>query len=72
MPLTEEMIVTGYRRTPRHMRKKVTQQQGKESRGICRKEKPSRTDNTSRKSEKAGRQRPERNRSFTNPQERRS
>ena len=72
MPLTEEMIVTGYRRTPRHMRKKVTQQQGKESRGIRRKEKPSRTGNTSRKSEKAGRQRPERNRSFTNPQERRS
>jgi ATP-dependent RNA helicase RhlB len=72
IPLTEEMIVTGYRRTPGHMRKKVTQKLGKESRGISRKEKPSRTGNTSRKSEKANSQRPERNRSFTNPPERRS
>ncbi len=67
MPLTEEMIVTGYRKARRHARKKVSQPQRKESREIRRKEKPSRTGNASRGSEKAGRFCPERKKPLTSP-----
>jgi ATP-dependent RNA helicase RhlB len=65
MPLTEEMIVTGYRKARGHAMKKVGQLQRKEFRGIRRKEKPSRTGNASRGSEKAGRLRPERKKPLT-------
>ncbi len=60
MPLTEEMIVTGYRKARGYARKKDTRPQRKESREIQRKERPSRTGNSSRRSDKAGRPRPER------------
>jgi len=60
MPLTEEMIVTGYRKARGYARKKDTQPQRKESREIRRKERPSRTGNSSRRSDKAGCPRPER------------
>lgn len=65
MPLTEEMIVTGYRKARGHARKMSPQPQRKESREIRREEKPSRTTNTSRGYEKAGRRRPERKKPLT-------
>ncbi len=67
MPLTEEMIVTGYRKARGYARKKSPQSQRKESREIRRKEKPLRTGNASRSSEKAGRFRPERKKPLTSP-----
>ncbi len=70
MPLTDEMIVTGYRRRPRYAGKKEDQQPRRESREIHRKEKPSRT-GTSRRADKTGR-RPERRKTSTSPPERRS
>ena len=63
MPLTEEMIVTGYRKKPRHDIKKLAQPQRKEYREIHRKEKPSRTGSILHDSEKAGRRRQERKKS---------
>lgn len=54
MPLTEEMIVTGYRKRSVHEGKKSALPRRKESRGIRRKEKPSRTGNASRMSDKPG------------------
>jgi ATP-dependent RNA helicase RhlB len=63
MPLTEEMIVTGYRKKPRHEIKKLAQPQRKEYREIHRKEKPSRTGSILHDSEKAGRRRQERKKS---------
>ena len=63
MPLTEEMIVTGYRKKPRHDIKKFAQPQRKDYREIHQKEKPSRTGNIPRDSEKAGRRRQERKKS---------
>ena len=65
MPLTEEMIVTGYRKARGHARKMSPQPQRKESREIRREEKPSRATNTSRGYEKAGRSRPERKKPLT-------
>jgi ATP-dependent RNA helicase RhlB len=67
MPLTEEMIVTGYRKARGYARKKSPQPQRKESREIRRKEKPLQTCNASRSSEKAGRFRPERKKPLTSP-----
>jgi ATP-dependent RNA helicase RhlB len=43
MPLTEEMIVTGYRKKPKHDIKKFSRPQRKDYREIRRKEKPSRS-----------------------------
>jgi ATP-dependent RNA helicase RhlB len=63
MPLTEEMIVTGYRKKPRHDIKKFAQPQRKDYRGIHQKEKPSLTGSILRDSEKAGRRRQERKKS---------
>jgi ATP-dependent RNA helicase RhlB len=63
MPLTEEMIVTGYRKKPRHDIKKFAQPQRKDYREIHRKEKPSRTGSILHDSEKAGRRRQERKKS---------
>ena len=63
MPLTEEMIVTGYRKKPRHDIKKSAQPQRKDYREIHRKEKPSRTGSILHDSEKAGRRRQERKKS---------
>lgn len=57
LPMTEEMIVTGYRRTP-HDRKKAYQPQRRESREISRRDKPSRTGNPSDGRPKSGRHRP--------------
>ncbi|HDH05206.1 MAG TPA: DEAD/DEAH box helicase [Nitrospirae bacterium] len=48
MPLTEEMIVTGYRRRPVHPVKKVASAPERESRQLRQKEKTSRTEKTSR------------------------
>ena len=70
MPLTDEMIVTGYRRKPRYATKKEDQQPRRETREIHRKGKPSRT-STSRRADKTGR-RPEKRKTSTNPPERRS
>jgi len=70
MPLTDEMIVTGYRRKPRYAAKKEDQQPRRETREIHRKGKPSRT-STSRRADKTGR-RPEKRKTSTNPPERRS
>ena len=63
MPLTEEMIVTGYRKKPRHDIKKFAQPQRKDYREIPRKEKPSHTGSILHDSEKAGRRRQERKKS---------
>jgi ATP-dependent RNA helicase RhlB len=60
MPLTEEMIVTAYRKKPKYDTKKFAQPQKKDYRGIHRKEKPSRTGSILHGSEKAGRGRQER------------
>ncbi len=70
MPLTDEMIVTGYRRRPRYAGKKEDQHPRRESRETHRKEKTSRT-GTSRRADKTGR-RPERRKTSTSPPERRS
>ncbi len=59
MPLTEEMIVTGYRKKPGHDIKKFARPQRKDYREIHRKEKPSRTGSILHDSEKAGRRRRE-------------
>ena len=64
MPLTEEMIVTGYRRRPVHSVKKVAASRGKETRQLRQKGKPSRTTNTSHGSEKTGHNRPARKKPF--------
>jgi ATP-dependent RNA helicase RhlB len=63
MPLTEEMIVTGYRKKLRHDMKKFTQPQRKDDRESDRKEKPLRTGNILHASEKASRRRRERKKS---------
>jgi ATP-dependent RNA helicase RhlB len=63
MPLTEEMIVTGYRKKQRHDRKNFAQPQTKDYREIHRKEKPSRTGSILHDSEKAGRRLQERKKS---------
>jgi ATP-dependent RNA helicase RhlB len=55
MPLTEEMIVTGYRKVAGHTRKKGGVMQRKETREIQRREKPSAKGNVSRRPEKARR-----------------
>jgi ATP-dependent RNA helicase RhlB len=62
MPLTDEMIVTDYRRRPGQDRRKSAGPQRKVSREMYRKEKPLPAGNTSRSSEKAGRRRPDRKR----------
>jgi len=54
IPVTDEMIVTGYRRMPGHVKKKGIYPQRKESRGVSPKGKPSQTGNTFRRSEKDG------------------
>ena len=53
--LTEEMIVTDYRRPSRHAEKKGARPQRIETRGGHKKEKPGRTGNRSRRPEKPGR-----------------
>jgi ATP-dependent RNA helicase RhlB len=60
MPLTDEMIVTGYRKTSGHAGKKVFRAQGDKYQETRRKEKPSRTGSASRRSEKPDFRRPER------------
>jgi ATP-dependent RNA helicase RhlB len=62
MPLTEDMIVTGYRRAPGIAAKKGVQLQRREYRGVRREGKPSRTGSSSRGTGKTGRRQPERNR----------
>jgi ATP-dependent RNA helicase RhlB len=52
IPVTDEMIVTGYRRTPGHVRKKGIHLQRNEPRGAGPKGRPSQTGNTFHKSEK--------------------
>jgi len=54
MALTEEMIVTGYRKVSGHAGKKSGVPQRKETRGTQRTGKPSRTGNNPRRPEKAG------------------
>jgi ATP-dependent RNA helicase RhlB len=63
MPLTDEMIVAGYRKKPRRHMKKFGQSQRKDDREIHRKEKPSRTGSLLRYSENTGRRRQERKKS---------
>jgi ATP-dependent RNA helicase RhlB len=55
IPVTDEMIVTGYRRTQGHVRKKGIHLQRNESRGAGPKGKPSQAGNTFHRSEKDGR-----------------
>jgi ATP-dependent RNA helicase RhlB len=55
MPLTEEMVVTGYRRAAGYAGKKGIVPQRKESSGTQRKGRPSRAGNTSRRPEKTRR-----------------
>jgi ATP-dependent RNA helicase RhlB len=55
IPLTEEMIIAGYRKAVGHSRKKGSMPRGKENRAIRRKENPPRTNNTSRGPQKARR-----------------
>jgi ATP-dependent RNA helicase RhlB len=62
MPLTEEMIVTGYRRAPGIAARKGVQLQRKEYRGVRREDKPSRTGSASRGTGKPGRRQPEKKR----------
>jgi len=62
MPLTEDMIVTGYRRAPGIAGKKGVQSQRREYRGVHREGNPSRTGSASRGSGKTGRRQPERKR----------
>jgi hypothetical protein len=69
MPLTDEMIVTGYRKRPAYSGKKVSQPQRKEHREMHRREKPQRT-GISRGSDKTG-QRTERKRPLPDPLKRR-
>jgi ATP-dependent RNA helicase RhlB len=52
MPVTDEMIVRGYRKTAGRIRRTAAQPQRKESRETCRKERPRRTDKTFRKPSK--------------------
>ena len=54
MPVTEEMIVTGYRKGIRPPRRKGAGPPRKDSRQLRRKEKPARTKNTYRGAGKAG------------------
>ena len=56
MPLTEEMVVTGYRKAAGYAGKKGIVPQKKDSRGIQRRGKTSRRDNTPRRPEKASRE----------------
>ena len=65
MPLTDEMIVTAYRRRPRYIGKSFDQQPKRGSREIHRREKSPQA-NTSRKTDKAG-HRPERKRPLSGP-----
>jgi ATP-dependent RNA helicase RhlB len=69
MPLTDEMIVTGYRKRPAYAGKKVSQPQRKEHREMHRREKPQRT-GISRGSDKTG-LRTERKRPLSDPLKRR-
>lgn len=69
MPMTEELIVSGYRRTA-HARKKVHQQQRRGSREMHGRDKPARTRNPSRGSLKSGRHRPEQKKPLTGSPER--
>jgi ATP-dependent RNA helicase RhlB len=62
MPLTEDMIVTGYRRAPGIAAKKGVQLQRREYRGVRREGKTSRTGSSSRGTEKTGRRQPEKKR----------
>jgi ATP-dependent RNA helicase RhlB len=62
MPLTEDMIVTGYRRAPGIALKKGVQPQRREYRGVRREGAPSRTGSASRGSGKTGRRNPEKKR----------
>ena len=54
IPVTDEMIVTGYRRTSGHVKKKGIYPQKNESRRVGPKGKPSQTGNTYHRSEKDG------------------
>ncbi|HWR57630.1 MAG TPA: DEAD/DEAH box helicase [Thermodesulfovibrionales bacterium] len=58
MPLTEDMIDTSYRRTPRHARRKGTQPQRRGSREMRGKENQSGRDRSSRRPEQTGRRQP--------------
>ena len=60
MPLTDEMIVTGYRKTSGYAGKKGIRTQGSRYQDTRRKEKPSRTGSSSRRSEKSDHRPPER------------
>ena len=62
MPLTEDMIVTGYRRAAGIAGKKGVQMQRREYRGVRREGRPSRTGSASRGPEKTGRRQPEKKR----------
>jgi ATP-dependent RNA helicase RhlB len=62
MPLTEDIIVTGYRRAPGIAVKKGVQPHRREHRGVRREGKPSRPTGASRGPEKTGRRQPERKR----------
>jgi len=58
VPVTEEMIVTGYRKAGVHARKRENVPQRKDTRLTRRKESPARKGNTSRGHEKTGRRTP--------------
>jgi ATP-dependent RNA helicase RhlB len=60
MPLTDEMIVTGYHKTPGYAGKRGIRTQGNKYQETHRKGKPSRTGSASRRSEKSDHRRPER------------
>ncbi|MCL5423342.1 MAG: DEAD/DEAH box helicase [Nitrospirae bacterium] len=68
VPLTEEMIVTGYRRTRGHAEKKGAYPQRKEFREMRGKEKHRRAGGPSSRSEKAGGRRPERKKPYRSPE----
>lgn len=68
VPLTEEMIVTGYRRTRGHAEKKGAYPQRKEFREMRGKEKHRRAGGLSSRSEKAGGRRPERKKPYRSPE----
>jgi len=68
VPLTEEMIVTGYCRTRGHAEKKGAYPQRKEFREMRGKEKHRRAGGPSSRSEKAGGRRPERKKPYRSPE----
>ncbi len=65
MPLTDEMIVTGYRKKPKYSGGRRSDRNVNESRGVRRKDDASRSDNTHRIAERQGRHSSRREKPFS-------